>query len=409
MTGNFVRFGEGTAHSGPPATAEFEDAPENGEVLRRVTFHVVDVHLLGVQSVWVNQDGVERVGPLHGMSSAQLSDALEVSVTLESGEFIQRLHVSRGHWIVALRFDTNRHTSLPERWANTPMNYSESKLDDDRMAVGFYGKTGPFHAYSNVIRSIGLLTAAVPRWAQDHQIYEALLKEVRDELSAANRKVRELSEQLDRKETELARSRSNEEASRAESERSQESISRLTSEKEAINAEFAAFKKGKEDGAVSLDDIVQGMQEQLKRTRDRINAREDHKLGRVSVEFRLVPDAGGRYRFPQLLDDTGQLKDGTSASALSSLSLEFEDPRPKPPEAPPKRVVPDVSGCTDVMATRLLAAAGFAVEAHSEVVDRARADREGRVVRQVPPAGAEEALGAKVMVFFGKLTSASGG
>jgi hypothetical protein len=165
-----------------------------------------------------------------------------------------------------------------------------------------------------------------------------------------------------------------------------------------------ATARGSADPGVGLglQHIVESMAVQIEAARAGLQRGAGPRLGKVSIELKVVPDpSGASLQFPRVLDERGlPLQQVVPAGALSSLTLDFEDERP--PEAPsPKPVpVPDVRGYTEVMARRILAAAGLNAEAH---VFAARSEAEiGQVMRQQPAAGDPALSASTVLLFVGR-------
>lgn len=104
---------------------------------------------------------------------------------------------------------------------------------------------------------------------------------------------------------------------------------------------------------------------------------------------------GFAFHLPALQDLIG------AQANLSEVSVSFRPPAPEESRgSTPSAIVPDLSGYTQELAQRKLAAAGFIADLASEAVDDSTQD--GRVVRQLPAAGASLAKHGKVRVFLGK-------
>ena len=146
----------------------------------------------------------------------------------------------------------------------------------------------------------------------------------------------------------------------------------LASESQALEREFAEWKKLIEDGGrVGLDDFsasvageVQEASEALSeaaRKRTGKCPKSPYQLQSVGLEVKMLPvqrEAAEDFMvtFPQLDDE--QVQPGQ----LSTLSLSLEPRPPSPPRT--EKDVPDVRGYTELVARRLLGRAGFRVERH---------------------------------------------
>ncbi len=172
-------------------------------------------------------------------------------------------------------------------------------------------------------------------------------------------------------------------------------------DRDTLIAQYQA-KEQQKSVSVSLDEFIDTTNKQIREARARLaEDKRNLRLGRVSIDLRVVPDENGRsFRFPKLADEAG-LTD-LEPGKLSNLTVEFEDVEP-PPARAPTRGVPDVGGYTEAMALRVLAEAGFSMTAHGQAVtDDNAAGQYGRVLTQHPPAGEQVPVNANVLVFIGK-------
>lgn len=158
----------------------------------------------------------------------------------------------------------------------------------------------------------------------------------------------------------------------------------------------------KAQGALQIRDFIKTVSEQIEGARTQLKGRQGLTLGRVSIDFKVVPvGAGAEVCLPDVVDERGRPRERQVESAsLSTMKFEFDPPPPPAAAEPPKATVPDVAGTTEVMARALLTEAGLTVEVHHQVVTDVRAS--GRVVRQYPNAGEALTRGTKVLIFLGK-------
>ncbi|MGB1014842.1 MAG: LamG-like jellyroll fold domain-containing protein, partial [Nannocystaceae bacterium] len=165
-------------------------------------------------------------------------------------------------------------------------------------------------------------------------------------------------------------------------------------------AEFEA-KQAKQSLSVSLDDFIDTTNAQIRQARARLaEDQRNLRLGRVSIDLKVVPDEDGRaFRFPKLANNAGLVD--LEPGKLSNLIVEFEDNEP-PPAPPSTREVPDIGGYTEAMARRMLTEAGFTMTAHAQAVGPNGSADYGRVLTQHPPPGEQAAVNANILVFIGK-------
>lgn len=127
------------------------------------------------------------------------------------------------------------------------------------------------------------------------------------------------------------------------------------------------------------------------------SARSGFQLGNVSLSLKLMPSgAEGGVGLP-----SARHLEGIEAASLSTLDMAFY-PTPAPAPAPVGEGtgVPSVMGYTEVLARRKLAERRLRAEVLIRVVESA--EQEGRVVLQVPPAGASLADGGVVIIGIGR-------
>lgn len=125
------------------------------------------------------------------------------------------------------------------------------------------------------------------------------------------------------------------------------------------------------------------------------------QLGAASVTIKGVPtttaDALGL-----ILPSVADLASGGAGMSEVSFDLRpsIEGPRPDEPIEPSGPVLSDVVGYSRELALRKLAALGYLAHVRSEIVSDPTL--EGRVLRQIPKAGAAYAAGAVVALFVAK-------
>ncbi len=170
--------------------------------------------------------------------------------------------------------------------------------------------------------------------------------------------------------------------------------------REKLIAELQA-KQAQQSLSVSLDDFIDLTNNQIRQARARLaQDKRNLRLGRVSIDLKVVPDEDGRaFRFPKLADSAGLVD--LEPGKLSNLTVEFEDNEP-PPAPPTTRQVPNIGGYTEAMARRVLTEAGFSMTAHAQAVGPDSSEDYGRVLTQHPPAGEQAPVNANILVFIGK-------
>lgn len=156
---------------------------------------------------------------------------------------------------------------------------------------------------------------------------------------------------------------------------------------------------GEEGPAAGLGEVVEGIGGQLKSVRESL-AGSSFALGRVSLDLKVVPSAGGvKIAFPT----RGELK-SLPRDVISSLNLDFAAVAPTRPvvKGEEKLKLPDLSGDTEVMARRRLAALDLGVKVGQRELAPDDVKSVGRVVKQVPEPGAPVTAGAVVTILLGK-------
>ena len=165
--------------------------------------------------------------------------------------------------------------------------------------------------------------------------------------------------------------------------------------------EAAVQQQGDKAGAVSLSALIRNTNREIEAARTELASRGgNYRLGRVTMELRMLPGPGGTGAiFP-----SAEAMDRLDGGQLSKLNLDFESERPPEAPEPPKATVPDLLGQTETLARRKLAEAGLLVEADYQAVPPAGADKDlvGRVVNQLPPAGGQVPLNTTVHIFIGQ-------
>ena len=180
----------------------------------------------------------------------------------------------------------------------------------------------------------------------------------------------------------------------------------LASESQALEQEFAEWKKLIEDGGrVGLDDFSASVAGEVQRASEALGeGKSPYQLQSVGLEVKMLPvqregEEDFMVTFPQLDDE--QVQPGQ----LSTLNLSLEPRPPSPPRI--EKPVPDVRGYTELVARRLLGQAGFRVD----VLDQA-AEKEAeidRVIGQEPVPGTKTGLNKTVTLFLGRASGALAG
>lgn len=177
---------------------------------------------------------------------------------------------------------------------------------------------------------------------------------------------------------------------------SQATSARAASPAAAPSAERDLADAGKV--SLSIGTLLGSAAEQL---RPSAVAPSGFQLGAASVTIKGVPtttaDALGL-----ILPSVADLASGGAGMSEVSFDLRpsIEGPRPDEPIEPSGPVLSDVVGYSRELALRKLAALGYLAHARSEIVSDPTL--EGRVVRQIPKAGAAYAAGAVVALFVAK-------
>jgi len=177
---------------------------------------------------------------------------------------------------------------------------------------------------------------------------------------------------------------------------SQATSARAASPAAAPSAERDLADAGKV--SLSIGTLLGSAAEQL---RPSAVAPSGFQLGAASVTIKGVPtttaDALGL-----ILPSVADLASGGAGMSEVSFDLRpsIEGPRPDEPIEPSGPVLSDVVGYSRELALRKLAALGYLAHVRSEIVSDPTL--EGRVVRQIPKAGAAYAAGAVVALFVAK-------
>jgi hypothetical protein len=172
---------------------------------------------------------------------------------------------------------------------------------------------------------------------------------------------------------------------------------------DVLNAELEALQS--HSGATStLEAVVANVGSQLTATQSLLVANgSPFQLGKVSLSLKVVPSSGTDFGLPTM-DQLASI----GGEALSTLHLDFAQTAPAS-SPPPDATVPAVHGLTEPAARRQLAALGLGASVvHQAIADDGDVTLAGRVLKQIPAAGAAIAPGHMVTLVLGKaLESAS--
>lgn len=152
----------------------------------------------------------------------------------------------------------------------------------------------------------------------------------------------------------------------------------------------------KEGAETTLANLIQKTNDEIGKARaELITTNSSHRLGKVTMEFKMMPGPGGiGMSFPNREELTQ-----VTTNQLSTLNLDFSPVKTAEIEKSQTKVS-NVIGYTEIMAKRKLKEAGFAVEiSHQTVTHLNELDR---VVNQYPQAETEFDAGKTVMIFIGK-------
>ncbi|MCP4698212.1 MAG: PASTA domain-containing protein [Gammaproteobacteria bacterium] len=146
----------------------------------------------------------------------------------------------------------------------------------------------------------------------------------------------------------------------------------------------------------SLSDLIEKTNDEINAARQKLQEQgSSHRLGKVTMEFKMLPGPGGvGMSFPKR-DELEKM----DATQLSSLNLDFS-PRQSTESAVKKAIVPALTGYTEIMAKRKLTELGLSIEINNQATKEA--SETGRIINQYPDAQTELASGKTVMVFIGK-------
>ncbi len=166
----------------------------------------------------------------------------------------------------------------------------------------------------------------------------------------------------------------------------------------AANAQIAELSAGL-GSPTSLESVVDSVGEQLHATQSRLVANgSPFQLGRVSLSLKVVPASSTSFGFATL----EQLA-SVGGEALSTLDLDFAQTAPAPAEPPPDAAVPSLVGLTEPAARRRLAPLGLGARVvHQAIADDGDVALAGRVLKQIPAAGAPLQPGQTVTLVLGK-------
>ncbi len=168
-----------------------------------------------------------------------------------------------------------------------------------------------------------------------------------------------------------------------------------------VSAELEALQG---DGApTSLESVVDAVGEQLQATQGRLVANgSPFQLGRVSLSLKVVPTSGTSFGFASL-EELATI----GSRALSTLELDFAQTTPAATEPTPDAAVPSLVGLTEPAARRRLAPLGLGARVvHQAIADDGDVVLAGRVLKQVPAAGAAIPPGQTVTLVLGKALAA---
>ena len=152
----------------------------------------------------------------------------------------------------------------------------------------------------------------------------------------------------------------------------------------------------------SLGDLVANVGTELRTAQETLaGSGSPFKLGRLSMELKVVPSQHGTgFNFPTR-DEVQRI----SGDSLSVVNFDFSSVTPVTFPVDPSLVeVPDLAGMTEVMARRVVAAAGLGLQTGLLAVPRTveGVSQAGRVVRQIPAAGDRVAPGTVITALLGK-------
>jgi hypothetical protein len=172
-----------------------------------------------------------------------------------------------------------------------------------------------------------------------------------------------------------------------------------------VNAELAALQASGGGATSTLESMVANVGQQLTATQTALVASgSPFQLGKLSLSLKVVPSSGTSFGLPTM-DELASI----GGKALSTLHLDFAQTTPAAASPPPDATVPALQGLTEPAARRQLAALGLGASVvHQAIADDGDVALAGRVLKQIPAAGAEIQLGQMVTLVLGKaLASAS--
>lgn len=171
----------------------------------------------------------------------------------------------------------------------------------------------------------------------------------------------------------------------------------------AVTAELAELQ-GSLGSPTSLESVVDSVGEQLQATQGRLVASgSPFQLGRVSLSLKVVPASSTSFGFATL----EQLA-SVGGEALSTLDLDFAQTAPASTGSAPDTAVPSLVGLTEPAARRRLAPLGLGASVvHQAIADDGDVALAGRVLKQIPAAGAAIEPGQAVTLVLGKALAAS--
>lgn len=151
--------------------------------------------------------------------------------------------------------------------------------------------------------------------------------------------------------------------------------------------------------STSLEAVVDSVGGQLQATQGRLVANgSPFQLGRVSLSLKVVPSSSTSFGFATIEQLTSM-----GGEALSTLDLDFSQTAPASAEPPPGAAMPSVVGLTEPAARRRLAPLGLGASVvHQAIADDGDVALAGRVLKQIPAAGATIQPGQAVTLVLGK-------
>lgn len=227
---------------------------------------------------------------------------------------------------------------------------------------------------------------------------EAQLAAAQDQLASTEAQLASTEAQLGTAQAQLASTQAQLADVQGQLDQLEDAHAETLTELAGVSSELAELQASL-GASTSLEAVVDSVGEQLQVTQGRLVANgSPFQLGRVSLSLKVVPSSSTSFGFA-----TMEQLASIGGEALSTLDLDFSQTAPASAEPPPDSVVPALVGLTEPAARRRLAPLGLGASVvHQAIADDGDVTLAGRVLKQIPTAGAAIQPGQAVTLVLGK-------